>query len=266
MRIKYTMLCTSLLLSLQVGAKEFKIQLAAFIEKAPFTHFVFAGVNDVYMNIDQNNIYRYYLRKTYDDRKEAEQVKKILIKRGFLNAQVVDEEQQMKLCGDPCPYASPTTTFSSDDTEILQMKSIFFGFDKSVLDLKSQKKLDVLYETLLENPDLRVKILGHADSKGSAQYNIALSTRRARATRNYLIAKGIPAYRINAIVFGESAPIKSNINQEGKDSPLGRKYNRRVIVALYDAKGEIVSSINEPNKNIISKTAHPLLLRALQKK
>ncbi len=265
MRIKYTMLCTSLLLSLSVAAKEFKIQLAAFVEKAPFTHFVFAGVNDVYMNIDQNNIYRYYLRQTYDNRKKAENVVKILAYRGFPNALVVDFEEQMKLCGDPCHYVSQTTTFSSDDTEILQMKSIFFGFDKSVLDLNSQKKLDILYKALLENPNLRVKILGHADSKGSAEYNIALSTRRARATRNYLIAKGIPAYRINAIVYGESAPVKSNINQDGKDSPLGRKYNRRVLVALYNEKGEIISSQNTSENNITSKSPHPQLKRVLQK-
>ena len=264
MRIKYTMLCTILLLSFNATAKEFKIQLAAFVEKAPFTHFVFAGVNDVYMNIDQNNIYRYYLRQTYNNRKKAEQVKEVLIDRGFPNAQVVDVDKQMMLCGKPCPYASPTTTFSSNDIEILQMKAIFFGFDKSVLDLNSQKKLDVLYQALMENQDLRIKISGHTDSKGSAKYNIALSKRRARAARNYLVAKGIPAFRINAIVFGESTPFKSNINQDGKDSPLGRKYNRRVVVALYNAKGEIACSESKP-ENIISKTAHPQLKRVLLK-
>jgi outer membrane protein OmpA-like peptidoglycan-associated protein len=247
-------------------AKEFKIQLAAFIEKAPFTHFVFAGVNDVYLNIDQNNIYRYYLRKIYNNRQNAELVKTLLINRGFPNAQVVDVEKQMMLCGKPCPYASPTTTFSSDDTEILQMKSIFFGFDKSVLDLISQKKLDLLYQALLKNPDLNVKILGHADSKGSAEYNINLSKRRARAARNYLISKGIHANRIKAIVFGESTPIKSNINQDGKDSPLGRKYNRRVVVALYNSKGEIVSPDNNLDKNVTSKNAHQQLKRTLPKR
>jgi outer membrane protein OmpA-like peptidoglycan-associated protein len=262
MRIKYKVLCIILLFSFKVNAKEFKVQLAAFVEKAPFTRFVFAGINDVYLNIDQNNIYRYYLRQTYKNRQKAELVKKLLINRGFLNAQVVNVEKQMMLCGKPCPYASPTTTFSSDDTEILQVKSIFFGFDKSVLDLNSQKKLDLLYEALLKNPNLKVKILGHADSKGSAEYNINLSKRRARAARNYLISKGLHANRINAIVFGESTPIKSNIDQNGKDSPFGRKYNRRVVVALYDNKGEIVSSDNKPNEKITSKTVHLHLKRA----
>ena len=236
------MLCTILLFSLDAVGKEFKVQLAAFVDKAPFTHFVFSGVNDVYMNIDQNNIYRYYLRKTYNNREEAEKVRCIVIDRGFPNAQIVDVEKQMTLCGKPCPYATPTTTFASDDTEILQMKSIFFGFDKSVLDLVSQKKLDILYQSLVENPELKVKILGHTDSKGPAEYNIALSKRRARTTRNYLISKGIHANRINAIVFGESTPVKSNIDEDGKDSLLGRRYNRRVVVALYNANGEIVSS------------------------
>jgi len=260
------MLCTILLLSVNAEAKEFKVQLAAFVEKAPFTHFVFSGINDVYMNIDQNNVYRYYLRKTYDNRKDAEQVKKLVIDRGFPNAQVVDVDEQMTLCGKPCPYATPITTFSSDDTEILQMKSIFFGFDKSVLDLESQRKLDVLYKTLLGNPDLKVKISGHTDSKGKAEYNIALSKRRARSARNYLIFKGIPAFRINAIVFGESTPVKSNFSQDGKDSQLGRRYNRRVIVALYDAKGEIVCSENKPSDISTSKTAHPQLQRVPLKK
>ncbi len=244
MRIKYTMLCTILLISINSNAKEFKIQLAAFVKKAPFTHFVFSGINDVYMNIDQNNIYRYYLSKTYKNRDDAEKVRCIVIERGFPNAQVVDVDEQMMLCGKPCPYATPTTTFSSDDTEILQMKSIFFGFDKSVLDLESQKKLDILYRSLIDNQELKVKISGHTDSKGNAKYNIKLSKRRARAARNYLIYKGIHAKRITAIVFGESTPVRSNIDRDGKDSPLGRKYNRRVVVALYDAKGEIVSSEN----------------------
>lgn len=265
MRIKYIFLCAIFLFSLKIDAKEFKIQLAAFVEKAPFTHFVFAGVYDVYMNIDQNNIYRYYLRQTYFDLAEAEKTKELLISRGFPNAQVVDVDQQMLLCGKPCPYATPTTTFSSEETEVLQMKSIFFGFDKSVLDLNSQKKLDVLYKALLENPDLKVKILGHSDSKGSAEYNIALSKRRVRSARNYLISKGIPAYRISAIVFGESTPLRSNINQEGEDSPEGRQYNRRIVVALYNPKGEIVSSEINHNKQTTAKTPQPQLQRADQK-
>lgn len=243
------MLCAILLISLKAEAKEFKIQLAAFIEKTPFTHFVFNGVNDVCMNIDQNNVYRYYLRQTFKDRKKAEKVKNILVTRGFPNAQVVDFDKQMMLCGKPCPYSSPTTTFSSDDTEILQMKTIFFGFDRSVLDLESQRKLDILYDALVANPSLKVKISGHSDSKGPAEYNIRLSKRRARAALNYLIGKGLPLKRTDAIVFGESTPIKSNINQDGKDSPLGRKYNRRVVVALYDSKGEIVGAERKMEKN-----------------
>ena len=265
MRIKFIVLVSILIFSLKVSATEFKIQLAAFVEKAPFTYFVFAGINDVYMNIDQNNIYRYYLRQSYFNLEEAEQVRELLVCRGFLNALVVDVEKQMSLCGKPCPYATPTTTFSSDETELLQMKTIFFGFDKSSLDLESQKKLDILYKTLLENKELKVKILGHTDSKGSAEYNIALSKRRVRAARSYLISKGIPAFRINAIVFGESAPLRSNIDQEGEDSPEGRRFNRRIVVALYNPKGEIVSSETKDKDETTSKTAPPQLLRVQPK-
>ena len=67
------------------------------------------------------------------------------------------------------------------------------------------------------------------------------------------------------LFFSESTPVKSNINQNGKDSHLGRKYNRRVVVALYNAKGEIGCPENKSAKTIISKTAHPQLKRALLK-
>ena len=115
---------------------------------------------------------------------------------------------------------------------------------------------------LESNSDLKVQILGHTDSKGSAEYNVALSCRRARAARNYLIGRGIQAFRIDSIVYGESAPVTSNSKGDGKDSPLGRKYNRRVVVALYDQKGEIVYT---GENKINTQTSHPQLERAPSK-
>ena len=122
------------------------------------------------------------------------------------------------------------------------MQTLFFDFDKSTLNRDSKIELNKIYNILSQDKTLRVLIQGHTDSKGSAEYNIRLSKRRGRAARNYLIAKGIPSHRIVVKVFGESAPLLTNQNIEGKDSPLARKFNRRVVVALYNDLGEIVKN------------------------
>lgn len=221
-------------------AQDFKIQLAAFVNRVPFTHFIFM---DVYVNQDQNNIYRYYLGKEYYTREQAERICAQVKARGFTNAQVVDMMKQKEICGFPCPYITKTRTFSSSSIEELQMRTLFFDFDRSSLDRDSKIELNKIFNAMKEDRSIRALIQGHADSKGPAEYNVKLSKRRARAARNYLIAKGISSQRITVKVFGESAPLQTN-NKETKeakeDSPLGRKYNRRVVVALYNEIGEIV--------------------------
>jgi len=219
-----------------ITAQDYKIQLAAFVNRVPFTHFKFM---DVYVNQDQNNIYRYYLGKGYYTKMQAERICEQIKARGFSNAQVVDMLQQREICGFPCPYITKTRTFSSSSIEELQMRTLFFDFDKSSLDRDSKIELNKIYNAMKADRSIRAMIQGHTDSKGPAKYNVNLSKRRARAARNYLIAKGISSQRITVKVFGESAPLLTN-QKETKDSPLGRKYNRRVVVALYNEIGEIV--------------------------
>ncbi|MFT4665614.1 MAG: outer membrane protein OmpA-like peptidoglycan-associated protein [Polaribacter sp.] len=217
-------------------AQDFKIQLAAFVNRVPFTHFIFMNV---YVNQDQNNIYRYYLGKEYYTREQAERICGQVKTRGFTNAQVVDMVKQKEICGFPCPYITKARTFSSSSIEELQMRTLFFDFDRSSLDRDSKIELNRIYNAMKEDKRIRALVQGHTDSKGPAVYNVNLSKRRARAARNYLIARGISSQRITVKVFGESAPLQTN-QKETKDSPLGRKYNRRVVVALYNELGEIV--------------------------
>ncbi|HHS95157.1 MAG TPA: OmpA family protein [Phaeodactylibacter sp.] len=226
-------------LSTCMQAQDYRVQLAAFVQKVPFTHFALAGVMNVYMYQDQNNIYRYYLDKRYFNLVQAKKICMEVKARGFVNAQVVDMLKQKENCGFPCPYITKTRTFSSQAMEELHMRTLFFDFDKSSLSRESKIELNKIYKVLVKNKNLHVMIQGHTDSKGSAAYNVKLSKRRARAARNYLIAKGIPSRRISVKVFGESAPLVHN-KEEAKDSPLGRRYNRRVVVALYNEWGEIV--------------------------
>lgn len=227
--------------SLCLFAQPYRVQLAAYVEKVPFSYFSEAHIFGVYMLTDQNNIYRYYIGE-FRERTEADLLVKEAIKKGFTNAYVIDIEEQRKLCGKPCPYISPSSTYSDESTEVLNLQNVFFGFDQSSLNAESKRRLNKVAAILKANKHLKILISGHTDSRGSARYNIALSKRRARISKSYLINKGIKASRIKAQVFGESVPEKENLDSRGKDDPQGRKFNRRVVLAIYDPSSGQISS------------------------
>ncbi|HFC00001.1 MAG TPA: OmpA family protein, partial [Phaeodactylibacter sp.] len=166
-------------------------------------------------------------------------------RKGFKNAHAINIEEQRKLCGTPCPYISPKSTYSDASTEVLTLHNIFFGFNRSTLSMEAKRELDKVYKILKENPKFKILVSGHTDSKGSAEYNIALSKRRARTSKNYLVAKGIKSSRITAEVFGESYPEMNNVDENGHDNPKGRGFNRRVVLAIFDPNsGQVILSKN----------------------
>jgi outer membrane protein OmpA-like peptidoglycan-associated protein len=220
------------------------VQLAAYIEKVPFKYFSDANIFGVYMLTDQNNIFRYYVGE-FREKEEADRVVAEAIKKGFLNAHVIDIEEQRKLCGKPCPYFSSNSTYSDESTEVLSLHKIFFGSSQSVLTLEAKRELDKVVKLLKQNPHYQILVSGHTDSRGDAMENIRLSKSRARSARSYLIYKGIKAKRIKAQVFGEADPEYANVDKNGRDNPKGRKFNRRVVLAIYDPNnGQIIFSRN----------------------
>lgn len=102
------------------------------------------------------------------------------------------------------------------------LKNIFFDFDKATLRSESFNELDRLVQLLTENPNIKVEISAHTDSKGSDDYNMKLSQKRAESVVNYLIGKGITSNRLIAKGYGETQPIDTNDTEEG------RQNNRRV--------------------------------------
>lgn len=234
-----------LLLSLNVSvfAQEYRVQIAAFPEQVPFTHFLFSGINDVYANVDQNEINRYYLSENFYSSQEAEEARKKLVKRGFNNAQIIDLVKEKSLCTANDPAAEQGAIYTNINTEHLYIRHFYFGFGESKLSAESKKQLNKIYLKLKRNPHLRAFVQGHTDASGSPEFNLALSIRRARAARNYLVAKGIHFGRIDVKVYGESAPVAINIAVDGTDEPDGRKYNRRVVVVLTDKHGEVVNDV-----------------------
>ncbi len=108
-----------------------------------------------------------------------------------------------------------------------RLKNIEFGYDSSNIRTQSARELDNLVNILNDNPEIKIEMGSHTDSIASDEYNISLSQRRAEATRQYLISKGISPDRIKARGYGERVPIARNTNPDGTDNPEGRQRNRR---------------------------------------
>ncbi len=101
------------------------------------------------------------------------------------------------------------------------LNNIFFDTGKSTLRPESYAELGVLYQMLVENPSLKIKISGHTDDRGGWDLNKRLSEDRARAVVEFLIGRGIDRDRLQYEGYAYSKPIASNETAEG------RQKNRR---------------------------------------
>ncbi len=120
----------------------------------------------------------------------------------------------------PAPAQKPAPT----RRELLTLRGNAFEFDKFSLTTGAKDTLQVVVRTLQQYPDAKIEIQGHTDWIGSETYNQALSERRAKAVRDYLVSQGIAAGRITTIGYGETQPVATN------ETAAGRAENRRVVI------------------------------------
>jgi peptidoglycan-associated lipoprotein len=102
---------------------------------------------------------------------------------------------------------------------------VFFDFDSYSLDDRARSTLDAQAAWLGSNPNVRVTIEGHADERGTREYNLALGDRRANAARDYLQARGVAASRMQTISWGKERPAA-----EGHDETAWAQNRRAVTV------------------------------------
>ena len=100
---------------------------------------------------------------------------------------------------------------------------VFFATNKSSLTTKSRETLRKQATYLRKNKSLNVTIEGHADERGTREYNLALGERRANAARDYLMTYGISGKRISVISYGKEKPVNP------KSSPIAWSQNRRSV-------------------------------------
>lgn len=111
---------------------------------------------------------------------------------------------------------------------LLKTRLIFFDYDKSVVREEFLPVLSAHAEFLLRYADKGVVLSGHADERGSNEYNLALGQRRADAVRGLLSAAGVPAAQVESISFGEEQP-----RVQGSNENAWRE-NRRVQIRYTD--------------------------------
>ena len=100
---------------------------------------------------------------------------------------------------------------------------IFFATNKSSLTTAARETLRKQATYLRKNKSLNVTIEGHADERGTREYNLALGERRANAAKDYLMTYGISGKRISVISYGKERPVNT------ESTPLAWSQNRRSV-------------------------------------
>ena len=107
----------------------------------------------------------------------------------------------------------------------LTLSGVTFDFNKATLKPESNAVLARARAAILANAGVALEVEGHTDAVGNDAYNQKLSEARARAVRDWLVAKGAPAAQLTASGYGKSRPVADN------DTDKGRALNRRVELA-----------------------------------
>lgn len=119
--------------------------------------------------------------------------------------------------------AAPGT---KDDFVINVGDRVLFGYDMYDLSAEARSVLENQAAWLSQYPSIMVSIEGHADERGTREYNLALGERRANSVKNYLVALGISPSRISTVSYGKERPAVPGSNEEAWAQ------NRRAVTAI----------------------------------
>ena len=100
---------------------------------------------------------------------------------------------------------------------------VFFATNETVLTTASRETLRKQATWLRKNSNINIVLEGHADERGTREYNLALGERRANSAKDYLMTYGISSDRISVLSYGKERPVDSGSN------PLGWSKNRRSV-------------------------------------
>ncbi len=142
---------------------------------------------------------------------------------------------------DPTPTVTGTPTTGGDQGGVAALGTqqhfvnavngqnvIYFDTDRYNIDAPDAAALQTQAQYLGQYPQISITIEGHADERGTREYNLALGERRANAAKNYLVSIGVPANRISTVSYGKERPVAM-----GSDEASWAQ-NRRAVSVVID--------------------------------
>jgi outer membrane protein OmpA-like peptidoglycan-associated protein len=126
----------------------------------------------------------------------------------------------------------------TDRGMVVTLGDVLFDTGQATLKPGADLAIGRLAAFLSSNPQTKIMIEGHTDSRGSDEYNEALSERRAQAVANALSVRGVPQDSLRTMGRGKAYPVASN------DTPEGRQQNRRVEIIFSDPAGQFAQVTN----------------------
>jgi outer membrane protein OmpA-like peptidoglycan-associated protein len=110
----------------------------------------------------------------------------------------------------------------------LIIEDLLFATNKAIPVATFQPQLERIAEFMMNRKTVVIRVEGHTDGIGNAEYNLRLSMQRAEAVKTYLIQRSVAAHRIHTLGFGKSRPIATN------DTDIGRRLNRRTEIVILE--------------------------------
>lgn len=161
--------------------------------------------------------------------------------KGYLNAK---QEFTSDLAEEDAEYE--VDFILSSITKPVVIDNIFYDFDKATLRPESKTALDEMAQVLRDNPNVTIEMASHTDRHGTDEYNINLSSRRARSVIDYLISVGIDSRRLQSQGYGESRPktITKKLAREYPQFAEGQILNEEFIETLSPEDQDVADQIN----------------------
>jgi len=148
-----------------------------------------------------------------------------------MDAQSSDTAMEMQAATAPTPVVEEETmagpAAGSQEHLVANVGDrVFFAYDSSELSSAARRTLRAQAEWMRENAGVSVVLEGHADERGTREYNLALGERRAAAAKNYLVALGISSNRVSTISYGKERPVALGSNESAW------RQNRRAVMVV----------------------------------
>jgi outer membrane protein OmpA-like peptidoglycan-associated protein len=144
-----------------------------------------------------------------------------------LNLDQLLSDYAQRIAGGDVYYSPLIKNPAGGDTLVL-----YFEFDEGRLTPRTERQLMIVANILKTDPNKKIRLSGHTDAKGSAEYNQDLSAQRAIAVKEFLIRSSVSPQQITTTAKGLTEPRRPNLKETGEDNPDGRRVNRRTEIYL----------------------------------